>query len=189
MRIISGKFKGKVLKEFELPTTRPTSDLVRGALFNIIGSKIVDSTFLDLFSGTGAVGIEALSRGAKQVYFVDSNSESINLIKKNLSLVNCRNYQIFNFDFLEALKNLSNQYIKLDIIFIDPPYLSTFAEQALKLILKLNILNDNGLIFWEHDKEKLPLLNNFKTKKYGKKFITTLTKEDLKIFINIQNNE
>ena len=84
MRIIAGKFKGKVLKEFNLDSTRPTSDLVRGALFNAVGTKIENSIFLDLFSGTGAVGIEALSRGAKECYFVDSNKSAIKIITKNI---------------------------------------------------------------------------------------------------------
>ena len=84
MRIIAGKYKGKILNSFKLDTTRPTSDMVRSSLFNIIGEKIIDSDFLDLFGGTGACGIEADSRNAKKVTIVDNNIESINLINKPL---------------------------------------------------------------------------------------------------------
>lgn len=194
MRIIAGKYKGKVLNEFELDTTRPTSDMVRGAIFNMIGSSIQDAQFLDLFAGTGAVGIEALSRGAKQVVFVDFNHDSINLIRRNLKLVNLGNYNfVHQTSFDVALQNCANNNNKFDIIFLDPPYKTNLAEQAIKQIFELDLLNPFGKIFWEHDETKLPLLNNafvsLKSKKYGKKFVTIIEKQNLTKFINMQNVE
>lgn len=192
MRIIAGKFKSKKLREFELITTRPTSDMVRGAIFNMLGTKIVDSDFLDLFAGTGAVGIEALSRGAKSVCFVDREQESIKLINQNLQLVGATNCQLFKTEFDVALKNFANKNMQFDIVFIDPPYKSECAEQAIKQIASQNLLKPFGQIVWEHDSDKLSLINSnilhLKTKKYGKKYVTILDEQNLKMFINILNN-
>ena len=176
MRIIAGKYKGKVLKEFALASTRPTADMVREALFDKIGFDINDAVFLDLFAGTGAVGIEAISRGAKQCFFVDKNQEAIKIIKNNLGLIDANNGHMFCFDYETALQNFANQSIKFDIIFLDPPYATSFAEDAINTIKSKDLLNDNGLIVWEHDAEKNDYVqknfNNFQTKKYGKKYLT-----------------
>lgn len=184
MRIIAGKFKGKKLNTFELSTTRPTSDLVREALFDKIGFKILDCTFLDLFSGTGAIGIEALSRGAKEVCFVDKNVEAIKLIKKNLMAINVANAQVLNCDYLSALTSFKNIKKSFDIVFLDPPYKTDFAEDAISRIAKLNILNENALIVWEHDISKNDYIKtNYPfatTKKYGGKFLTYIKFDDLK---------
>lgn len=192
MRIIAGKFKGKVLKEFELLSTRPTTDLVKGAVFNILGQKVENCCFLDLFAGTGAMGIEAISRGAKSVIFADNNKESISLIRKNLALIKANNFIIMHNNCFETLKILYNQNKQFDIVFIDPPYNSMYAEKCIKLICKLNLLSENGLIVWEHDETKLSLTKQYeqiKTKKYGKKYITILSKEILDCGIFMQPNE
>lgn len=177
MRIIAGKYKGKILNSFKLDTTRPTSDIVRSSLFNIIGDKIVDSDFLDLFGGTGACGIEADSRSAKKVTIVDNNIESINLINKNIKLVKSNIINVIRQDYDKYLSYCKDNKIKYDIIFIDPPYKSIFGENSLDYILNNNLVNDNGLIIWEHDKDKLQLLDkyanfNIRTKKYGIKYLT-----------------
>lgn len=182
MRIIAGKHKGKVLNEFKLDTTRPTSDLVKQALFNIISYKIEDSVFLDLFGGTGACGLEAISRGSKLVYCVDNNSLSINLIKSNASLIKSTNFNIFKMDYLQALEYFKQNNISFDIIFLDPPYKTDFAEKSINYILKNNLLKDNGLLCWEHDKDKLLVkekLGFCKTKKYGIKFLSYEYKDTL----------
>lgn len=183
MRIISGKFKGKKLNTFNLDTTRPTSDMMREALFDKIGYRIYDCVFLDLFSGTGAVGIEAVSRGASQVYFADKNIDAIKLIKKNLSLVKNDNTFVLNSDFKTTLNTLKNQQIVFDIIFLDPPYKTDFAEQSINLITNLNLLNEDGIIVWEHDNSKLNFIStnypNITTKKYGEKYFTYLNKKDI----------
>lgn len=188
MRIIAGKFKGKVLKEFELSSTRPTADMVKGAIFNILGSRVQDSAFLDLFSGTGAVGIEALSRGAKQVAFVDSNKESVALIRSNLKLIKAENFIIMQTDSFDALKRFSVQNQKFNIIFLDPPYASVLAEKCIKLINKLNLLEKDGIIVWEHDETKLSMLKeneDVKTKKYGKKYVSIIPYEILENYKNV----
>lgn len=192
MRIIAGKYKGKVLSEFELSSTRPTSDLVRGAIFNMLGEKVNGCTFLDLFAGTGAMGIEAVSRNAKQVVFVDNNQESINLIKKNTTFLKENNFKIKKSDCFEALKELSNSQYCFDIIFIDPPYKTDLAEKCIKQIVKHDLLQNGGLVVWEHDETKNSLLNmlsDVKNKKYGKKYVTILNINQLTNFINILKSE
>lgn len=188
MRIIAGKFKGKKLKEFELQTTRPTSDLLRESLFNIIGEKVVNSVFLDLFAGTGAVGLEAISRGAKTCYFVDSNRESIKIVKSNLSLININENSLINnndntnvkvmfLDYNQALNSFKNGIESFDIIFLDPPYASDYAENSIKFILNNNLLKPNGYIVWEHDKFKISATEKFnivKQKKYGDKYLSCI---------------
>ena len=182
MRIIAGKFKGKKLNEFEIDSTRPTTDLVREAMFDKIGYDIVDSVFLDLFAGTGACGIEALSRGAKICYFVDSAQDAIKLINKNLKSINAQNCEIIKSDYVSALESFAKNSAVFDFVFLDPPYKSSFAEDAISKIFDKDMLAPNGIIVWEHDKTKLDYVKqNFpdsKTKKYGQKYLTY-----------IQNNE
>lgn len=179
MRIIAGKYKGKVLKEFNLKSTRPTTDMVREALFDKIGTETGGSIFLDLFSGTGAVGIEALSRGAKLCYFADSNADAVKIIKSNLNLIDAQNYILLNLDYKIMLKNLSKDNIKFDIIFLDPPYATSFAEDAIDIIKQNKLISPNGVIVWEHDVDKNDYIKNnftnFQTKKYGKKYLTYIS--------------
>ena len=172
MRIIAGKNKGKILAEFKLDSTRPTSDLVKGAMFNMIGDRILDCNFLDLFGGTGSISCEAISRGANFVTTVDNNAESIKIINKNLSSINASNVKVLKVNFLEALEQFKQSNFKFDIIFIDPPYKTDFAEKSIEFIINHNLLNESGMLIWEHDEDKLKLLDeygNFTTKKYGKK--------------------
>ena len=193
MRIIAGKFKGRNLKKFEIPSTRPTSDLIRGAVFNAIGDGILNANFLDLFAGSGAMGIEAISRGAKKSYFCDQNKNCITLIKDNLSLLNVDNFELFCGDCLKALIKFKNNNVSFDVIYIDPPYMSSYAEKSLKFIVENELLNDNGLLFWEHDISKLGIIektNIQTTKRYGSKYVTKLNKESLNALaecINMQN--
>lgn len=176
MRVIAGKFKGKNLCEFNLGTTRPTADMVREALFDKIGFDIRDKICLDLFAGTGAIGIEALSRNAKFCYFVDTEKEAIKIIKKNIEIIKAENFEILNQDFQKAIFTFKNSKIKFDIVFLDPPYKTDFAERAIVLLKENDVLNDNALVVWEHDETKLDYVkNNFAgcvTKKYGRKYLT-----------------
>lgn len=179
MRIIAGKYKGKILNSFKLDTTRPTSDIVRSSLFNILGDKIIDCIFLDLFGGTGACGVEAISRGSKQVYIVDKNKESVNLINKNLNLVNASAI-VENTDYLTFLGNCKLKKICFDVVFIDPPYATDFGENAIKFIIENNLVCSDSVIVWEHDKTKLDYVDslkypNVRTKKYGIKYLTIIT--------------
>ena len=173
MRIIAGKARGLKLKTIESDSTRPTKDMVREALFSILSQEVIDSTFLDLFAGSGAVGIEALSRGARICYFSDINKECINVIKYNLEKSRFNDYaQIYNKDYKDMLKALSNKE-EFDIIYIDPPYSKGLGIEAIKLISSYDLLKKNGIIVLETDEtEQIPeIIENFekfKHKKYGR---------------------
>jgi len=167
MRIVAGKYRGKKLKEFDLDSTRPTLDRVKESIFNLIQFDVVDSVVLDLFSGTGALGIEAISRGARKTYFIDNNPEAIKLIKENLKSIN-EDYQVIKTDFEEFLKTTKE---KFDIVLIDPPYKTDYGLKAIELLSKLNLLKDNAIIIFETSDEK-ELNQSFegfeiKRKKYG----------------------
>lgn len=147
MRIIAGKFKGKKLKSLKGLKTRPTLDRVKESLFNIIQFEIEDKTVLDLFAGTGQLGIEALSRGAKFTDFIEADKNTFKILQENLKgLENCRAH---NLDCKVFLKNLQNS-IKYDIIFIDPPYGEDLYFGAVNLCLP--VLNKGGVIICESDK-------------------------------------
>lgn len=174
MRVIAGKFKGRALQFVSNENLRPTANLVREALFTKIQTTISNKVFLDLFAGSGSVGIEALSRGAKKVYFVEKNFYASKLIKNNLNhcCADEENYQIINADFKQAL-NLIGE--KLDFIYIDPPYKSNFYEIASEIIKEKNLLSDEGLLICEHE-AKMPIsLNGYELisqKKYGIKMLS-----------------
>lgn len=166
MRIIAGKYKGRKLSEFEGESVRPTSDRAREGLFSVIQFEIADSRFLDGFSGSGAVGIEALSRGAKEVVFTDSSRTSCELTRKNLKLVG-ESAKVLNID---CVKYLSDTCEKFDIVFLDPPYKSEDGLTALKIIGKRDILNDGGLAVIERGcavNQPIDGLFIEKHKKYG----------------------
>lgn len=144
MRIVSGKYRGKVLKEFELETTKPTLDRVKESIFNLIQFDVAGSVVLDLFSGTGALGIEAVSRGAEKVYLIDSNPKAIKIINENLKGID-GNYIVKNadaFNFLETQE-------KFDIVLLDPPYKTDLGLRAIEKIINNNMLNENGIIIFE----------------------------------------
>ena len=135
MRVIAGKFKGKQLNEFNLSSTRPTADMVREALFDKIGLNVDGKFFLDLFAGTGAVGIEALSRNASKCFFADINAEAIKIIKQNLKIVKIDNFEVLNFDYLTALETYKKRGLCFDFIFLDPPYKTDYAEKSIEFII------------------------------------------------------
>ncbi len=172
MRIISGKYKGKKLVGFDIEGTRPTMDRVKESLFASIQNHIKESTVLDLFAGSGSLGIEALSNGASMCYFIDNNIELINIIKKNTSNMS-ENIKIMKNDYDDALILFRDNNIKFDIIFLDPPYKMNLINDSLDKILKYNLLNKDAIIVCEYECENI---NNFgltliKEKKYGNKYI------------------
>ena len=146
MRIISGQFRGRPLKSPKSDNIRPTGDKVKQALFTKLQFLIADSVVLDLFCGSGALGIEALSRGAKMVYFVDKDRRSINLTKENLKGMP-NNYKMFSCSYDVALKQFD---VKFDLIFVDPPYASGLYEDALAKIEQYNLLSECGIVICEH---------------------------------------
>lgn len=155
MRIISGKWKGKQLLSPKTDKIRPTLDRVRESVFSIINKHIIDAKVLDLFSGTGSLGIEALSRGAKEVYFNDINKQALKLIYDNIRLTQFEScVKISKKEYDKCLTSFKNIEDKFNIIFIDPPYDSTYEENALNLIVKFNILKEDGIIVLETDKRK-----------------------------------
>ena len=172
MRVISGKYKGKNLIGFDIDGTRPTMDRVKESLFASIQNKIKNSVVLDLFAGSGSLGIEALSNGASEIYFIDNNIELINIIKKNTKDIN-DNIHIMKSDYKNALEILKNSNIKFDIIFLDPPYKLNLINDCLNKIIEYNLLNKDGIIVCEYETEIIEnsSLKLLKEKKYGSKKI------------------
>ncbi len=171
MRVISGSARGLKLKSPEGLNTRPTADRIKESLFNIISPYIYDCSFLDLFSGSGSIGIEALSRGAKDATFVDFNKDSINIIKQNISLSRLEQKStVYNLDVSNAINTLSKNNQKFDIIFLDPPYNKGLLLPTLKKIEQLDLLKDDGFIICEqHINEPeiiLDKLYTYRTKEY-----------------------
>ena len=149
MRIISGTARGRKLKDVNIDI-RPTSDMVKESIFNIIQFDIEGRRVLDLFAGSGQLGIEALSRGAKSVVFVDSNPEAAKLIKSNLAL--CGFYDLAFVQTRDALRYLSGNASAqetFDVIFIDPPYNTLLLPEVLAAIIGFDKLNSNGIIICE----------------------------------------
>lgn len=171
MRIIAGDLKGCRLKTPDDNRVRPTADKVKEAVFSMISPYLYDSVAVDLFAGTGNLGLEAISRGARRVYFSDRDRRSISLIRENVS--HCRAEDrsvIFCCDYKEALARIRET---ADIIFLDPPYRSGYLEDALESIVSCGVLAEDGIIVAEHAlDEELPeslcSLSMVKKKKYGK---------------------
>jgi len=178
MRIIAGKYGGRVLNSPPNYDVRPTIDKVKEALFSKIQLKVPFSTVLDLFSGTGALGIEALSRGADKVIFVDKSKESCRITESNLIKLG-EKCEVINMDYALALQSFKK--IKFDIIFIDPPYDLNLGEEVIKKIASCDILNDNAIIVYEHLFKKDFTINlppNFEVtdeRKYGTVGLTYIT--------------
>ena len=151
MRIIAGKARGTKLYTLEGENTRPTLDRVKESLFNIIQSEIPGSIFLDLFSGSGAIGLEAVSRGAKKAILCDTSKEACAIIKKNIEKTHTsENVELYQADFKEVLTNRSGD--KFDIIYLDPPYKTNFAIEAIKIILDKELLKESASIIIETTK-------------------------------------
>jgi len=178
MRIIAGKNKGNILKSPRDLSVRPTSEKVREALFDILGISVRETCFLDLFAGTGAVGIEALSRGAREVIFIEKELKCIKIIKENLEKTgNSQNAVVYKIDFLSGLKLLDKKNCQLDHIFLDPPYNRGLINISLLEISNLPILRRNGLVIAQHYKkekvmENLSNLRLFDQRRYGECYLS-----------------
>ena len=153
MRIIGGKMRGTKLFTLDgFETTRPTLDRVKESLFNIISVKIIDSTVLDLFSGSGALGIESISRGAKRAFLCDESKKAINIINQNVVKTKCfEQVCIINKKHIQVLENFKNKNEKFDIVFLDPPYDTNLSEESTQYIIENNLLNEDGIIIIETD--------------------------------------
>jgi len=180
MRVITGKARGVALKTPDGMATRPTADRVKEALFSIIQFDIPAARVLDLFGGTGQLGIEALSRGAKQAVFVDQREEACRLIRENLRRTKLESdAKVIRSDYMDYLRNCSD---KFDLIFLDPPYAEVFLENSLKMITEIDILHSGGIIITERPlgKEFSCTFSGFsrsKDYKYGKTLLTIYRKD------------
>ena len=183
MRIIGGKYRGRIIKMPKGISVRPTQDRVREAIFNIIREIIPESRILDLYAGSGAFGIEALSRGAKEAIFVDNSLSCIKTIRSNLSILDENNTssQVLKIDALKAISRLGEEKGKFDIIFLDPPYHKDIAKNTLIKLDACDILSQRSFVIAEHFKkdtvpEELGNMNLFRTKKYGDTIISFYNK-------------
>jgi 16S rRNA (guanine966-N2)-methyltransferase len=156
MRIIAGTFRSRQLKSLKGLTLRPTSDRLRETLFNVLQDRIADSRFVDVFAGTGTIGIEAISRGAKEVVFIENHRPAAELIRKNLELLEIRSgLRVLPIDALRGLQKLATEQSAnssaFDIIFLDPPYAAAHEyEQILEFLGGAALLNPGGLVIAEH---------------------------------------
>ena len=180
MRVISGKARGVALKTPDGQLTRPTADRVKEALFSILQFDLPGTTVLDLFGGTGQLGIEAISRGSKYVDFVDQSDNACKLIRENLKRTKFENFaSVHRVDYVSYLRNCKKKY---DIVLLDPPYAENFIENSLKLITEIDILQSGAIIVTERPmgKELRFDFNGFarsKDYKYGNTLITLFRKE------------
>lgn len=176
MIISSGKFRGRKLVDNHFDHIRPTADIVKQAMFNKLSFEVQDAKVLDLFCGTGALGIEAISRGAKEVVFADKDTRSLSQTKLNLKNLEVNDARVLKGDFKDVLKKLRGE--KFDIVLLDPPYMSGAYEDALALIKENELLSLNGIIVCEHDKGveiDSQGFNQIDQKRYGTKMVTYFT--------------
>jgi 16S rRNA (guanine(966)-N(2))-methyltransferase RsmD/pantetheine-phosphate adenylyltransferase len=166
VRIVGGKHRSRVLKQFDGLAVRPTSDKVRESLFNILRDIVPSAKVLDLFAGTGAVGLESLSRGAKSVTFTDNSAESLKIVKDNLSALK-ESAEVIKTDAIAYLERTTD---KFDFIFIDPPYNSGLGVRALEIIAKRGLLTEDGVAVYEDDATigKVKGLFKYDERKYGR---------------------
>jgi len=157
-RVVTGRFRGALLQAPEGDKTRPTTDKVKEALFSIIQADVPDSEFLDLFAGSGQIGIEALSRGAKRVTLVERSGQASAVIAKNISKIRMERsdeIRVHKKSVAQALELLGQAGEKFDIIFMDPPYrdVPLRLDEAAKLINEFQMLAEGGMLIVEHDKD------------------------------------
>ena len=189
MRIITGTARGTRLATLEGDTTRPTTEMAKEGLFSSIQFELEGRKFLDLFAGSGQMGLEALSRGADSAVFVDASREAALIIRSNCQKTKLdKKCRVINMDVTEYLKSAGNRSEKFHYIYIDPPYKEDLFGEMLKKIGKADLLADGGKIFYESNKGDLSLdsiadspyckFRMIKIYKYGKTFIYALGKEE-----------
>ena len=185
MRIIGGKNRGTKLYTLEGENTRPTLDRVKESLFNIIQNDVADSIFLDLFSGSGAIGLEAISRGAKKSILCDKSKDAINIIKKNIEKTHLEDkVELYQTSYENLLKTKIKETI--DIIYIDPPYKTDYAYNATKILIEQKLINEDSIVIIETDDEdrivkqinKIEEIKITSTRKYGRAHLIFIRKKN-----------
>ena len=186
MKVISGKLKGRKIVGYDIEGTRPTMDRVKESIFGSIQNYINDSIVLDLFAGSGNLGIEAISNGASICYFVDNNKKCIKTIQDNIKQFGIEdNSIVIQNDYRKVLEYFRNNNIMFDIIFVDPPYQYKLMNEILDIVKEYHILKDDGIIVLEYSFDKLEenILGYYllKYKKYGETFVS--------IYKNVKKNK
>lgn len=176
MRVIAGEAGGRKLKSGKGTKARPTTDMVKEALFNNLGNRVIDANFLDLYAGFGGIGIEALSRGATRAVFVEQDPKHLAIIKENLTLTGfMEQAEVLRGDVVKVLTTLCGTF---DLVFVDPPYESGLYEETLNLIYAKSLLHPDGIIICEHNSGLPPIIpdcfESIKQKKYGETGLTLL---------------
>lgn len=187
MRIISGTARGTKLFTLDSLSTRPTLDRVKESIFNIINQDIQDTVFLDLFSGSGAIGLEAASRGAKRAVLCDKSKDACNIIKRNIEKTHLQEKTVlYNMDFEKLLCKLEQNVECFDYIYLDPPYKTDYVIKSLELLINLRLIKNNTQIIVETDdiekiidyiNEKFEII---KERKYGRAVI---------LFLKLKNSQ
>lgn len=170
MKVISGIYKGRNIEGFNMPGTRPTMDRVKESMFAIIQDNIKDSICLDLFAGSGSLGIEAISNGASKCYFVDNNKIAIKVINKNLENLNIKDQAIvIEKDYMDSLIYFRQNKIKFNIVLLDPPYDELVINRILDYLFKNKLLKRNAIVVCEYQKDniKSEYYDVQKERKYG----------------------
>ncbi|MGL4773879.1 MAG: 16S rRNA (guanine(966)-N(2))-methyltransferase RsmD [Clostridium sp.] len=173
MRIIAGKAKGRKLIPPATMETRPTLDRVKEAMFSMIQGYMMNSVVIDVFAGTGSLGLEAASRGAKEVYLVDKSPVTFPLLKENVENLKFQDFCTpLNMDSYDALRMCAKKGVKFDVIFIDPPYCKEMIPEALKIIKELSLLAEDGIIVTKIDSieeiyEGYENIKQTRSKRYG----------------------
>ena len=178
MQVITGKYRARKLQAVDSNETRPTLARVKESIFNLIFDRIAGATVLDLFAGSGAFGVECISRSAEKVYFVDSSEKAIKTININTKNM-VEDFEIIKSDYLSALENFKRKEIKFDLVYLDPPYKSDFAMISLEKLNEFNLLNDGATVVIEHEfQNDLQKMNKCyiieKSKKYGIAYVDVL---------------
>lgn len=177
MRIVGGKYRSR---NIEFPTnqeiTRPTKDVVREGIFSALSFDIEDAVVLDLFAGSGSMGLESLSRGAQFAYFVDKDKDAIRIISKNIQTLNeNNNSKVLNYDYMDALNEFIKENIKFDIVILDPPYKFDVIDEIINILIDKQLLKEHGIIVIETDYpivlEDSRFVKN-KNYKYGRTLVT-----------------
>lgn len=173
MRIIGGAHRGRKLAEFKGSDIRPTADRVKESLFNILSGKVAGAAVLDLFCGSGNLGLESFSRGAARVHFNDLSKDSLAVLKKNIAAVGAQTVsKVTNLDYLACLSSAAERY---GLIFIDPPYAKEYGVPALETIAGRRLLTEDGIAVYERDRAfdgEIGGLDKFDERKYGKTYLT-----------------